>query len=368
MNAHSNTTNLNTTNLNTTNLNTTNLHSANIVIVTDYHLNKTSFRWFDQSSGEERTFSRATAKATFERVLDDARAIAGPRGGKVVWIMESTTGWARVKQWFNGRGSFVLANVLQIPLPAKARRKKTDKLDTGRLLREYLNGKFPRAYQPDAVWRGRRRIVALREDLVKRRTAMRNRITSFFAHETWVDRKFWSVAGRKRLEALIAAQSPDDQFVLTMWLEQLDELEQRIAQVEAKMLELYNDSADAQRIDAIKGIAEIAAVSIVARIGSIDRFKSAEDLIGYAGLAPGVHQSDGTTRHLSIGGGGTDTTLRFYLIEATVWARKIPRYQASYERLAARRGRKVARLHVARMMLRSIYKMLKEGLPFQPAA
>lgn len=344
------------------------MNSANIVIVTDYHLNKTSFRWFDQASGEERTFSRSTRPETFERVLEDARAIAEARGGKVVWIMESTTGWARVKQWFSGRGAFVLANVLQIPLPAKARRRKTDKLDTKRLLREYLRGDLPQAYQPDATWRARRRIVALREDLTERRKALRCRIKSFVAHETWAERNFWSVAGMKRLQALIAAQSPDNQFVLTMWVEQLDELDQRLAQVEAKILELYNDSPDAQRIDAIKGIAEIAAVSIIARIGSIDRFQSADDLIGYAGLAPGVHQSDTTVRHLSIGGGGTDKTLRFYLMEASVWARKIPRYQASYERLAARRGTKVARLHIARMMLRSIYKMLKEGLPFRPAA
>ena len=45
---------------------------------------------------------------------------------------------------------FCLANVLQMPLPPKARRRKTDKIDTARLLREYRNGSLPLAHQPPA--------------------------------------------------------------------------------------------------------------------------------------------------------------------------------------------------------------------------
>jgi hypothetical protein len=83
-------------------------------------------------------------------------------------------------------------------------------------------------------------------------------------------------------------------------------------------------------------------------------------------LAPGVEASDRTRRDGHIGGGGTDTHLRHYLIEASVWARKLPRYQATYERVRLRRGSKVGRLVVARMLLRSIYKILKEGIAFNP--
>ena len=86
-----------------------------------------------------------------------------------------------------------------------------------------------------------------------------------------------------------------------------------------------------------------------------------------AGLAPGVRQSDQTRRDGRIGGGGTDRHLRHYLIEASIWARKIPRYQATYERTRKRRGNKIARIVVARMLLRSIYKVLKDGVVFAPA-
>ena len=117
-------------------------------------------------------------------------------------------------------------------------------------------------------------------------------------------------------------------------------------------------------MDAIKGIGEVSAVSIVARIGPVKRFRNAEHLIGFAGLAPGVRQSDGTRRDGHIGGGGTDVYLRHYLIEASVWARQLARYRPTYERVAKRRGPKIGRLVVARMLLRSIYKILREGITF----
>ena len=111
-------------------------------------------------------------------------------------------------------------------------------------------------------------------------------------------------------------------------------------------------------------------MSILARIGPIERFGDAEDLISFAGLAPGVQRSDETSRDGHIGGGGTDEHLRHYLIEATFWARRVPRYRPRYDRMFYKRGPKIARVVVARMMLRSIYKMLQNQVRFNrlPAA
>ena len=118
-----------------------------IVLVTDYHVPNIEFRWFDEVSGEERTDRYPTTWADILRQVEQA-ASELERGGRIVWIMESTTGWARVKDLLGARVKFVLANVLQMPLPPKGRRRKTDKIDTGRLLREYLHGSLPRSFQP----------------------------------------------------------------------------------------------------------------------------------------------------------------------------------------------------------------------------
>jgi len=287
----------------------------------------------------------------------------------VVWIQESTTGWARVQALLGKRVVFHLANVVQMPLPPKARRRKTDKIDTARLQREYRNGELPLAHRPPAWWRQVRRLVAWRENLVSRRTALRNWLSRYLAHETWEDRRgLWSKKGRRRWQQLAATAPRWDRPVIEGKLAELDQLARQVAEAEALMHAVFKQWPAAQRLECVSGLGVIAATSIVARIGPIGRFLSPEQLIAYAGLAPGVHQSDDTRRHGRIGGGGTDGHLRHYLIEATVWARHIPRYRAAYERARQRRGNKIGRLVVARMLLRSIWRMLRKGEAFVPTA
>ena len=147
--------------------------TKDIVLTVDYHPNNMQVRWLNTATGEERCFKRpATAKHMLGVVSDAQGELTD--GGRVVWIMESTSGWARVKDLLGSRVEFVLANVLQVPLPPKAYRRKTDKIDTERLQREYLNTKLPRAYQPSPWLRQVRRLVDARQDLTERQTTLRS--------------------------------------------------------------------------------------------------------------------------------------------------------------------------------------------------
>jgi transposase len=334
----------------------------------DYHKKNLEIRWLNLATGEERTFRRATTRPDIEAVVREARAESERSGGKVVWIMESTTGWARVKDLIGGQAEFILCNVLRMPREPKAYRKKTDRTDTARMQREFLNGELPQAYQTPPEVRSLRRLTSTREDLVARRTALRNWITHYLSHETWESTVgLWSAKGVARLGKLAAAGGGDG-LVLEIKLKELEQLEELLERVESQIVQAHAQSVPAQRLDAIQGIGPVGAVSILARIGTADRFGGAESLVALAGLAPGVHSSDDTRHSGRIGGGGTDKWLRHYLIEATVWARKIPRYGEAYERMVRRRGKKIARIVVARMLLRSIYKMLKEDIAFDPSA
>jgi transposase len=340
-----------------------------ITLTVDYHDENSVIRRHDGRTATEELIRVPTTAAAFNRVVDQALAQARRRKGKVVWIQESTSGWARVKDLLGARVEFVLANVVQMPLPPKARRRKTDKIDTARMQREYLNGELPRASMPSADWRQLRRLVALRENLVARRTQLRNWINRYLAHETWEARaNLWSGKGQERLAALVLRLPAADRQIIDWKRTELALLRQQVVAADQALYAVYQRAPAPRRLDAIKGISIAAAVSIWARIGPIERFADAEELIGYAGLAPGVRQSD-TTRHEGrIGGGGTDRHLRHYLIEASVWARTLPRYRDAYARVVKRRGPKIGRLVVARMLLRSIYKMLRDGVPFAAQA
>lgn len=334
-----------------------------IILAVDYHAENTEVRWLNCHTGEERRRKIATTRSGILRLVEKAVAEAASVGGKVVWIIESTTGWARVKELIGSRVQFIMANVLQMPLPPKAYRRKSDKIDTGRILREFLNGSLPRSYQPAAWWREVRRLVDSRQDLVERQTAVKNWIVHFLHHETWYDRsRLWTQKGMKRLRVLRLPAS--DRMLLDLKLQELDQLADRRGQMETAMQVVYDRWPQAQWVDEVRGIGMVTAVSILAHIGPIERFPTAGDLISYAGLAPGHRQSDDTRHHGKIGGGGTDSHLRYLLIESMQWVCQIPRYHEAFERAVARHGKNIARIIVARMLLRSIFKMLHDRVRF----
>src|SRR5204863_1947072 len=120
----------------------------------------------------------------------------------------------------------------------------------------------------------------------------------------------WSKKGRPRLQEVVEHLAPWDQQVLTCKLAELDGLAERKTAVEKTLAQLYQRWPRARRLAQIDGIGIIAAVSIAARIGPVGRFASVEDLIGYAGLAPAVRQSDESRWNGRLGGPGTDRHLR----------------------------------------------------------
>jgi len=67
-----------------------------------------------------------------------------------------------------------------------------------------------------------------------------------------------------------------DRFVIDLKIEELELLAKQLEKVEQEMLVVYHAWPEAQRVDAIKGIGPISAVSILARIGPIERFPSPE--------------------------------------------------------------------------------------------
>jgi len=156
------------------------MHHTTILTV-DYHDQTCVVRSRRTGTGTEQVRSVPTAPDALAQVVAQARRQDGP-AARVAWVQESTTGWARVQALLGGQVDFQLANVLQMPRPPKAHRKKTDKVDTARLQREFLAGTLPLAHQPPAEVRQLRRLVAWRENLVNRRTALRNWINRYLAH------------------------------------------------------------------------------------------------------------------------------------------------------------------------------------------
>ena len=119
-------------------------------------------------------------------------------------------------------------------------------------------------------------------------------------------------------------------------------------------------------LDTIPGVDERVAEVMLAEMGlDMRQFPTAKDLVSWAGLAPGNHQSGGK-RYPSHTPKGNNP-LRSMMTQAA-WAASRTKdtfLKARYHRLAARRGKKRAIVAIAHSMLESAWYMLTRRQPYQ---
>lgn len=247
---------------------------------------------------------------------------------------------------------------------------KTDKIDAWVLAELSRRDLVPAIWLPDPRIRGERELARWRLHLVKRRTALKNRVHSTlitFGHPCPVSDLF-GVGGRHLLARLELPQPWAD--TTTAALRLIDELEIEIAHREGQLRRLTPDHRYVPRLMTAPGIGWVLGYTIAAEIGDIDRFASPRKLVGYTGLCPKVYQSGDVDHRGPLAKNGPKY-LRWALIEAAVHAASHPAYKNRYlrtrRRLGKQRGPKVARIDVARELATAIWHMLTKEEDFAPA-
>ena len=147
-------------------------------------------------------------------------------------------------------------------------------------------------------------------------------------------------------------------------LQQLDLLQEQVAQLEQAMAELMDQIP--QYITSIPGIGPVTGAAILGEVGNVQRFESVEKLVAYAGIDPTVYQTgqfQASEAHMSK---RDSPYLRHALwLAATVAVRHDPELEAFYET-----KRKEGKHHgtvigaVCRKLLARIYVILKEQRPY----
>jgi transposase len=168
-------------------------------------------------------------------------------------------------------------------------------------------------------------------------------------------------------EALRGVMSETQRWLLREPLRKVEELDEAVARLDGKIAELCLPFAQALAIlDPIPGVNQRIAQILIAEIGlDMSRFKTGSNLASWAGMCPGNRQSAGKSQ-----GGKTrkgNVWLRQALVEAG-WAAsrtKGSSLQATYHRLAGRRGGKRACLAVAHRILRMVHTLLSAPRPYQ---
>jgi len=226
------------------------------------------------------------------------------------------------------------------------------------LARLHAAGLIPPLWVPPPAVREARALIAQRAKLVRLSTQSKNRLHA--------------VLQRHHLQppdgALFAAEQQPWWLSLELLASeraciQIDLNTLSFAQAQLKVLEqaLAKTASDDPRVPLLvqlPGFSLITTLSVLAAIGEIERFPSAEKLVGYAGLGARVHES-GLTHHRGRITKAGRRDLRVALVEAAQTAANThPHWQAVLARLEPRLGRNKAIVAIARKLLVAVWHVL----------
>jgi transposase len=113
------------------------------------------------------------------------------------------------------------------------------------------------------------------------------------------------------------------------------------------------------------GVGALTAVAFVLIIGEANRFGCGKQIASYLGLVP-AEDSSGERRRLGHISKQGNSLLRFLLVEAAqVTVRCDPRWRNQFFHLAMRRGRKIAKVAMARRLAVRLYWMWRRGWNYE---
>ena len=326
-----------------------------LIIGCDYHPGFQQIACVDTDTGElseHRLAHREEAEA-FYRILKQRNLSA--RVG-----MESS-GHSR---WFE-RLLHELGFELWIGDPAeiqtrRVRKQKTDRQDAQLLLRLMLENRFPRIWVPDAENRDLRQLLWHRHRMVQMRTRVMNQLHVVALNEGLRRKKaLWRPAGRKELESIVLA--PWATRRRQDLLDLLDQLTPKIQELTRALEEEVEKRPVTRQLMTHPGVGPLTALAFELVIGNPQRFHCGKQIASYLGLVP-EEKSSGDRRRLGHISKQGNVLLRFLLVEAAqVTVRSHPEWRNKFFHLAMRRGRKIAKVAMARKLAVHLYWMWRQG-------
>jgi transposase len=258
--------------------------------------------------------NRAESIRKLVKKLEPAEALracyeAGPTGYVLYWQLTGL-----------GVRCEVVAPTL---VPTKAGdRVKTDRRDAEKLARSYRAGDLTAVWVPDAAHEALRDLVRAREAAKKDQLRARHRLGKFLlrhgrrpvpAMPAWSQRHLTWVR-QVRFDHVAQEATRLD------YLHEVEHAGERIVRLERAIDEAIQTAPPRMRtvieaLQALRGIARISAVTIVAEVGDLTRFARAPQLMGYSGLGSREDSSGARTRRGAITKTG-NAHLRRVVVEA----------------------------------------------------
>jgi transposase len=186
-------------------------------------------------------------------------------------------------------------------VPVKAGdRVKTDRRDAEKLARCHRAGELTAVWVPDANTEALRDLVRAREAAKKDQLKARHRLGKFLLRH---DRKpqgmkAWTKQYMEWIGAHVHFDQPALEATLQDYKDEVKHAAERIVKLEKAIDEAVQQAPPQMRavieaLQALRGVAQTTAATIVSELGELSRFESPRQLMGYSGLVAREHSSGG---------------------------------------------------------------------------
>lgn len=283
-------------------------------------------------------------------------------------VVETTIGY----EWFVELaekivGRVALAHATKLRIIAESTRK-TDKIDAFVLADFLAKDMIPEAWRPTPRVRQHRALVRRRHKVQSRITSIKSSIRSILTRYNADRRDVFSRLGRQAVERFQLLEA--DRWVLDDLWEEFEEQGQRLKKVNHRLRQ-FAVEAPALEVEAravlatMPGVGFVTIETVLAELGDWRRFHSADAVVAFAGLNPGVRSSDGKRFDLKLTKAGSPL-LRWVMIQlAHRVKRTSARWRRVFEQISRRTGKKKATCAIARRLLLVIYAMLRKGRAYR---
>jgi transposase len=240
------------------------------------------------------------------------------------------------------------------------RRVKNDERDARDLADLLRLGRLAEAWIAPRPVRELRELVRYRAKLVQLRTGLKAQVHAVMAKEGVLPRygEMFGPAGNAQLDAMVLADSYTNR--VESLRDTIVHYDREVLMLERCIHQRLRHDRGYHAIQAIPGVGPTIAAILVAEIGDVSRFRNAEALTSWAGLAPRHRESDTKVIRGPITKAGSKL-VRWAAIEAVSGRRGGTKLRADFDAIAERRGKYKARAAVARKLLTLVFYGLRDG-------
>lgn len=243
--------------------------------------------------------------------------------------------------------------------------KKTDRRDALNLARFLRAGLLPEVRERSEQAERIGSLNETRNKLVRLRTSLMNKI-----HALAVGRgrklKKESLASERGLSKVLEQEwSAAERIELEIMAAEIRHLKESISRLDKVIAEQAEKMRGFRNLISITGIGARSAGVLLAVIGEVEDFATADKLAAYFGIVPRIANSNEQERSGRITKRGSKTG-RTTLVQCTLVAIRHNEYLKNYyEQVKARRGHGKAKIATARKYLTLIYNTLTNGWVFR---